>query len=156
MHPGNIILLRNNRFALIDLGAIGSVDSNFLDIYANMSRQIATGDYNKGLDFLLMMADKLEVLDIVPFKTEMVEAYRVWEAQTHLEGLTYAEKSVTGGSIAAELAELSARYRVGTSWQFLRITRAFSTMEVSLSALMGNTNPRKILKRYYRRSRRRA
>ena len=29
LHPGNIVLLRNSRFALIDLGTIGQLDANF-------------------------------------------------------------------------------------------------------------------------------
>jgi ubiquinone biosynthesis protein len=156
LHPGNIVLLRNSRFALIDFGAAGSVDRRFLAVYKQLSFDIAMGNYFKGLDYLLMMADKLEVLDVAGFKVEMIEVYRNWEARSHLEGASYRDKSATGSELAADSSRLSAKYRVGTSWQFLRITRAFSTMDASLGALMGNTNPNKIIRKYFRQAQRRS
>jgi ubiquinone biosynthesis protein len=156
LHPGNIILLRNSRLALIDLGAAGSVDKQFLDVYKHLSIEITMGNYNKGLDYLLMMADKLELLDVGAFKTEMIEAYRNWEARSHLQGASYRDRSVLGSDLAADSARLSAKYRVGSSWQFLRITRAFSTMDASLAALMGNSSPNKVLNKYFRQAQRRS
>lgn len=151
LHPGNIMLLRDSRVALLDFGSIGTQDKRFSERYRALALAIATKDYTKATDLLLMLADVLPVVDLTKLRSEMVEAYRNWEARTHLSELPYLEKSFSGtGSI--EIAAVSAKYKIGTSWQLLRAGRALSTLEVSLAGLLGNTNPAKIIRKYFRQS----
>lgn len=153
LHPGNIMLLRNSRFALIDLGAIGNLEAKFLNYYRQQSLAFSESDFSKAIDLFLLMADSIPVFDIPTLKAELVEIYRAWEARTHLRGLTYFEKSITGG-LSKELPEITRKYKVNPTWQFLRVSRALSTLDASLTVLLETANPRKIMKRYFREAQR--
>ncbi len=155
LHPGNIILLRNSRFALIDLGTIGNLEPKFLLTYRAMAQAVSVKDYSKSIDYYLLMCDSLPVFNVAEMRSEMVDLYRNWEARSHMLGLTYIERAVTG-SIATDIQNIAAKYRVNPSWQFVRVGRAMMTMDASLNALLGHANPIKILKRYLRQARRRA
>ena len=149
LHPGNVMLLRNSRFALIDLGSTGSLERKFLALYRHQTQAFAEGDFSKACDYYLMMADSIPAFDINKFKAESVEVFRAWEARTHMRNLTYYEKSVTGG-VATEVSAIARRYRVNVSWQFLRVARALGTMDASLAVLLGKANPNKIMRKYFR------
>jgi ubiquinone biosynthesis protein len=155
LHPGNIMLLRNSRFALIDLGAIGNLEAKFLNYYRQQSMAFSESDFSKAVDLFLLMADSIPLFDIPTLKAELVEIYRAWEARTHLRGLTYFEKSITGG-LSQELPEITRKYKVNPTWQFLRVSRALSTLDASLTVLLETSNPRKIMKRYFREAHRRS
>ncbi|MBV8161664.1 MAG: AarF/ABC1/UbiB kinase family protein, partial [Acidimicrobiia bacterium] len=47
LHPGNIVLLRESRFALLDLGAVGSVERKLITYYRLMVQAVNAGDYSK-------------------------------------------------------------------------------------------------------------
>lgn len=155
LHPGNIMLLKNSRIALIDLGAVGSLERKFLYLYQEQTKAFAQADFSKAFDYYLMMADSIPVFDISQFKAEAVAVVRAWEARTHMRNLTYYEKSVTGG-VGLELGEIARKYKVSLSWQFLRVGRALGTVDASLAVLLGNANPNKIMRKYFSQLRRRA
>lgn len=155
LHPGNIVLLRESRLALLDLGAVGSVEKRLIDYYRMSAQAVSAGDYSKSLDYYLLQADSVPVVDVASFKADAIERYRSWEAKTHLDGLTFHEKSVTGG-LATEISEISRKYKVNPSWQLLRVARAMSTLDANLNTLLGGMNPNKILRRYFREYRRRS
>jgi ubiquinone biosynthesis protein len=155
LHPGNIVLLRESRFALLDLGAVGTIEKRLIAYYRMSAQAVSVGDYSKSIDYYLLQADSVPVLDIAAFKADAIERYRAWEAKTHLDGLTFHEKSVTGG-LAAEISEISRKYKVNPSWQLLRVGRAMSTLDANLNTLLGKANPNKVLRRYFREYRKRS
>jgi ubiquinone biosynthesis protein len=154
LHPGNILLLRDSRFALIDFGTIGSVEQKLLDYYRLMSQSFNEGDYSKAMDYFLLQCDSVPVIDIAAFKAEAVEKYRNWEVRSNLLGLTYYERSITGG-VAVEFAQMTQRYKVAPSHQFLRVTRSVGTIDANLGLLLDDSDPNKIMRRYFKEYRRR-
>jgi ubiquinone biosynthesis protein len=155
LHPGNIILLRNNRFALIDLGTVGNLDSNFVKIYKQEALAVARHDYVKAADLYCLMCDSIQAVDLTAFRTRVVEMCRSWEARTHMRGVSYHDKSVTGG-LAMEFAATAREFKINPSWQFLRVGRAMATADASLNSLLEDANPTKIMRRYFHESQRRA
>ena len=149
LHPGNIVLLRECRLALLDLGAVGTVEKKLIEYYRMSAQAVNAGDYSKSLDYYLLQADSIPLFDIAAFKADAIEIYRKWEAKTHLDGLSFHEKTITGG-LAVELSAISRRYKVNPSWQFLRVGRAMSTLDANLNTLLGGANPNKVLRRYFR------
>ena len=154
LQPGNIVLLRNSRFALIDLGSMGSVEPKMIEYYRMMSQAFSVSDYSKALDYYLLMAESVPVMDTARFKAESVEMYREWEARTKLDGLTYYERSITG-SVGTQMAQLAQRYKVSPSNQFLRVARSLATLDANLGVLLGGSDPRKIMRRYFKSYRKR-
>jgi ubiquinone biosynthesis protein len=154
LHPGNIILLRNSRIALIDLGTLGNLEKRFVEIYKLQAKAFSERDYSKAADFYLLLCDSIPGMDIEAFRTETVEVYRNWEARTHLQGLTFLEKSITGG-VATEASEIARKYKVNPTWQLLRVARSLATLDANLNSLLGTTNPNRIIRKYFRQARRR-
>jgi len=154
LHPGNIMLLKDSKIALIDFGAVGGLDHHYARIYAEMARTIAIGDYGAAMDNFLLMCDTIPPMDVTRFRTEGVEVIRTWEARTHLDGLTFQERSVSGG-LALRLADVYRLYRVNPTWQLLRATRSVGTMDSNLSVLLEGENPTKIMRKYFREAQQR-
>jgi ubiquinone biosynthesis protein len=149
LHPGNIILLTNSRFALIDVGTIGNLDSGFLTLYRDMGRAVAMGDYARSVDYYLLMCEQMPVLDIATLRTEMVEVYRHWEARSSRYGLSYREKAISG-TLAFDLDNVIRKYHIMPGWQMLRVGRAITTLDANLASLLQDADPIKVIKRYYR------
>lgn len=147
-HPGNIILLRDSRFCLIDMGTIGNMESRFVRNYRMVLQGFAEKDYAKAVDYYLLTCDVIPVLDIGRFRQEMIEVLRAWEARSHLDGLSYVDRSITGG-LASELSTTARSFNVNPSWQFLRVGRSFASIEANVGPLLGNTKPSKVVKKYF-------
>ena len=148
LHPGNIFLLSDSKFALIDLGTVGNVEQKLLDYYRLMSQAFSVGNYGKAMDYFLLLSESVPVFDMVEFKREAVELYRAWDAKSNLLGLTYHERSITGG-IGVEFAQITQRYKITPTHQILRVTRALSTLDANLGVLLGDADPNKIMRRYF-------
>jgi ubiquinone biosynthesis protein len=155
LHPGNIILLRNSRIALIDLGTVGNLDAKFVEIYKQEALAVARHDYAKVADLYCLMCDSIQPIDLASFRARVVEMCRAWEARTHMRGVSYHQKSVTGG-LAMDLTAIARDFRINPSWQFLRVGRAMATADASLNSLLGDTNPTRIMRRYFHESQQRA
>jgi ubiquinone biosynthesis protein len=55
LHPGNILLLRDSRFCLIDFGSAGSVEANLLRFYTMSLMALAERDFRRAVDYTLLM-----------------------------------------------------------------------------------------------------
>jgi ubiquinone biosynthesis protein len=154
LHPGNIILLRDSRFALIDFGTIGNLEKRFLEAYREVARATSQKDYGKAVEVYLLMCDHLPVLDLPSLRADMVESYRAWEARVHAYGTSYMDKAISG-AMAADLQNIAAKYKVNPSWQYLRVARAITTLDANLSVLLTDANPVKLLKQYFRQAQKR-
>lgn len=154
LHPGNIMLLRDSRFALIDFGTVGNLEARFIANYQKQAIALAEHDYAKAADLYLLLADTLPPTDAAGFRTDLIEIYRAWSARTQLRGLSYLEKSISGG-VANDVQAVARRYQVNPSWQFLRVARALSTLDASLNVLLGDADPNKLIRKYQRQLARR-
>jgi ubiquinone biosynthesis protein len=151
LHPGNIMLLRDSRFALIDLGTVGSLEARFVRTYRNVVRSFAEGDYTKAVEYYVTLADSVPPIDLSAYRVEMVEILREWEARSHLDGLSFYERSFTGGAATA-LSEVARKYQINPSWQLLRVARSLNTMDANCSVLLGTANPRSITRKYFKQA----
>jgi len=154
LHPGNIILLRNSRFAFIDLGSIGSMERRFLSMYKLSLAAMATRNYQKAADLLLLMCESLPQVDLGEITAEIVRCYRAWDARAPLRDVGYHEKSI--GSVASETGQVLYKHRIVASWQFMKMSRTWSTLDASLNYLMPGVNYGKFIARYQRMASERA
>jgi ubiquinone biosynthesis protein len=153
LHPGNIILLRDSRFALIDFGTVGFLDREFLDKYRLCLKSLALLDYEKAVDLLFLLSAMLPIKDLDRAKEELVRSLRAWGARTSVKQLPYSEKSVD--NVWVELGQIYHRYKCTFSWEFLRIRRTFATLDASLMVLYPEANYTALLGQYFRQAGRR-
>jgi ubiquinone biosynthesis protein len=154
LHPGNILIQRNSRLALIDFGTIGSCDKSLLHKNKLMFEALADGDFQKMADMFLLMAPPLPNRDLSEAKAEIVKALRVWETRTTIKHLPYHEKSIT--SLFGVFARLLRICGVPSNWEFLRLNRADLTMDASIMFLCPNINYPQLLRKYGDQARERA
>jgi ubiquinone biosynthesis protein len=152
LHPGNILLLKNSRVALIDLGTIGTVEQEFLRTYRLSLNALANRDFSRAADYSLHYAPEVPA-NVRRLREDLVRCYRLWEAKTHLRNLDYHQKSL--GSVGTESGQVLMTYKVPVNWALLKISRTMTTLDASLSYLMPSASYTRLFKTYLRQARRR-
>ncbi len=138
LHPGNIILLRDSKFVLIDFGVTGSFDADVLHYaFANNDAMIA-GEYARAADLILLTRPNLPATDLEPYRAAAVRLMRDFELRAHTYGLEFEQKSAA--RLAVALARAEQLSGIPANWQFLRLIRTRLTIEVSLRVLAPNLN----------------
>ena len=154
IHPGNIVLLRDSRFALIDFGTIGFCERDLLSNYKASLQAVAQKDFGKAAEIMLRLAiEPPSLSDVKNLRRDLVRTYREWENRTHLNGIGYHERSL--GSAGTDAGRIMTRYKVTLSWAFMRINRTWSTMDAALSYLIPDANYIELFADYFEDSRRR-
>ncbi|MGE0225143.1 MAG: ABC1 kinase family protein [Acetobacteraceae bacterium] len=154
LHPGNIILLRDSRVALIDMGSIGTLDREFLTLYRGIQRALAEKDYGKAADLQLRLCAQLPSRDLPELRRDLARCLRVWSGRTRVKHLPFHERSVNAGS--AEVSRILYRYGAQQTWEFLRIARTLSTLDASLQYLYRDLDYISILNNYFKTAAQRA
>ncbi len=150
LHPGNIILLRDSRMALIDFGSVGSMEREYQQKYYLLIKAMASLDFAKAADLLFLISGALPPRDLGEVKQKLIRALRVWELRTYTKGLPYHEKSMS--NVANELIKILFQYECSADWSFLRITRAQETVDQSLRHLNPEANYTRLTEQYFRRA----
>lgn len=154
IHPGNILLLRDSRFAFIDFGVIGTCEREFLANYKMSLLAMAQKDFSKAADLTLRFAIAPPALgQIKALRLELVRSFRCWESRSYLTGLGYHERSLS--SAGMDSGRIMARYQVQLSWEFMRISRTWGTLDASLNYLIPSANYVNLFKSYFKDMKRR-
>lgn len=146
MHPGNILLLKNNHLALIDFGNVGKIDPQFAAQYDQYFRALAEGSFDKATDLLLLTMGKLPVVDIAALKKRVIKVLERQAVRSGIKNLPYAEKSI--GSTSAELSRVMAEYHINVNWQFLKMARTFEIVDQNIGILNPKFDFVKEMKKY--------
>ncbi|OBQ27523.1 MAG: protein kinase [Aphanizomenon flos-aquae MDT14a] len=154
LHPGNIFLLRDSKFVLIDLGSVGSLDKDLKTNYSNYTAAIGKEDYPKAADYLIRFSVDIPRVDIPRLRAEMARAVGTWAAKSRLDGLSFQEKSIGGAS--TELSKILSEYQVPSNWSFLKVTRSLLTLDGSLQYLTPKINSIELINKYSKQAARRA
>jgi ubiquinone biosynthesis protein len=148
MHPGNIILLRNSRVALIDCGTVGFLNRGYLDRFRLLLRSLFARDYDKAAELLFLLSTSLPVRNLTRAKEDLVRVLRAWGARTFVRQLPYTEKSVANAWQECNIVYM--RYNFTSSWEILRIHRAITTLDATLMHLYPEANYTELGQQYFR------
>jgi ubiquinone biosynthesis protein len=148
LHPGNIMLLRDSRIALLDFGSLGSSERDFLRRYRFYLEASWTGQYAKAVDyFLLFSCYGLPATDLAALKSEMVRLMLTWGKRFSVLDLPYDERCFS--SLGDGLLRCVAKYSIPMVWSTLRIVRGLATMDASLRVLARNVDLAQVVIRYF-------
>lgn len=153
LHPGNIILLRDSRVALIDLGSVGSLDREFLILYRGFQRALAEQDYGKAADIQLRLCAHLPSSHLPELRQELARTLRIWSGKTKIRTLSFKERSVNTG--ATVVSRILTRYGAQQTWEFLKIARTLSTLDASLQYLHPELDYIQVLRVHFAKTSRR-
>ena len=146
LHPGNIVLLRDSRIALIDFGSVGWLEADFLTQYNEMQVALSRKQYAKAADLFLLLGPELPPIDLEKPKTELVTFMRGWALRARTKKIPFSQKSI--GYAYGEMSSILTRYRIPATWAFLRVNRAQMTLDTSLRALYPAMDYFKLMRSY--------
>jgi ubiquinone biosynthesis protein len=153
-HPGNIILLRDSRFALIDFGSVGFLERAYLEKFHLLMQACGILDYDKAVDLLFLLSEGLPLRDLERLKEELVRALRAWGARTFVKQLPYSQKSQD--NVWREIGSIYMHHKCTIPWSILRVQRAFTTLDASLMHLDPKLNYTATNRHYFRQAQARA
>ncbi|HMV66745.1 MAG TPA: AarF/ABC1/UbiB kinase family protein, partial [Myxococcota bacterium] len=153
LHPGNMLLLRDSRFALIDFGSVGELEASFRARFEFMNRAVGEGNYAKFADIYLSLAPYLPPVDYDAVKAEMVRVLRDWSIVARTRGLPYHQRSLT--RVTVQLSRVLIGFQIPVPWDLLRINRARLTMDAGLAYLDPDLEYLDVVARYRRQARQR-
>jgi ubiquinone biosynthesis protein len=155
LHPGNIMLLRRSRVALIDFGSVGSLESRFRRLYLLLNRAMAESEYEKVADILALIAPRPDPsIDWDRIRRLVATTLRQAEIRAWAPNLSYHERSMNTAMV--EVARSLAGSKIPVGWTFMRVDRAHVTLDASLMYLIPDVNYVSLGKRYFREARSRA
>ena len=147
LHPGNIILLRNNRIALIDFGTIGFTETEYLRKFRFYVEALAEMDFARAADLILLLSPALPPLDLEKLKERVVRTYRAWATRARVKNLPYHDRSLNNAT--AEVVKVLFQEGVTAEWAFLRLRRAMTTLDASLLHLYPSVDFPKLARQYF-------
>jgi ubiquinone biosynthesis protein len=154
LHPGNIILLRNNWVCLIDFGTTGRLDIDFLNSFKDYMTAVSTQDFRTAVRKMLATIESIPHVDVDEMQADLLQAFRNWHSKTLIRELPHRQKSIQ--ALGDELQPAMKKYRLSANWSFLRMNRAFGTLDVAIQQLLPQLDHPREMKRYLRASTRRA
>lgn len=154
LHPGNVMLLRDNRIALIDLGSVGSVDASLLQNYKLSMAGVGERDFHMAVSYLFLLSEGLPRIDTAAVQSQVVRCYQRWSQRAELKDLPYQEKSI--GAMGMEAGNVMLENRLLLSWSFMKINRTWATLDSALSALLPEVNYMTLVAKYFSGARQRS
>lgn len=133
LHPGNILLLRENHIALLDFGSIGSNERDLLRKYDAFLTALSHGLYAKAVDNFLMIPPELPPGDLTPVKETLQWGLHAWGTRTQIKELPYNEKSPS--FIFDFMTRTMTKNGISINWSFFKLVRGWGTMDTSLKEL---------------------
>ena len=153
MHPGNIILLRHNRYALIDFGTIGTLEQSFIMLYVGVLRALSQNNYDKAANLAIHMSTEIPSLDLADLKRDLIRAMRLWQAHSSMDGMNYYERSI--GASTRIIGNVFAKYRLQISWTSLRMARTWGTLDSTLAYFYPDMSHARMFDRYLKKAKER-
>ena len=124
-HPGNVLLLADNRLALLDFGSVGHLDARQRIALQNLLLAVGRGDSAALRDALLDLVDRTDELDEYQLERGLGQ---------------FIARHLTGGVRASaemftDLFRLAARFELTIPAEISTVLRALGTLDGTLAQL---------------------
>lgn len=149
LHPGNIMLLRKNKIALIDLGSVGSTDRYLLNLYKLHIVAASNKEYQKAAEYIIMMSPSIKNRDLEPVTREIARSLRVGEMKSSLTSISKEERAKVFSDSQEEMNKAMGKFNLRPDWSFMKFGRAMATLEHTLVYLDDKMNFNKTFARYF-------
>ncbi len=147
MYTGNIILLRDSHFAIIECRSAGSLEIESLTKQKMYLRSLAEGEYVKASEIYFLMSTQLPKVNLNIVKERLVRIWRAWETRTHIKELPYKQKSLT--YMNGEVNQVFSDAGFSPLWTFSKLTGTWVHLDIALSNLSNDINYLKQLRIYF-------
>lgn len=143
LHPGNIMLLRNNRLALIDFGAIGINDRTALRRSQAVQNAAADYDFTRAMDILVNSLGYLPPMDSSELIHTLAMSVRGGALRLSADTIPFRERM---GSEASKLIlPLLAKFSIPATWDMIKYNRSMDALMGTIQELLPSSNINKLL-----------
>jgi ubiquinone biosynthesis protein len=153
LHPGNIMLLRKNRVAMIDFGSVGKLEEKFRLRVLLYNRLLQQGELGKAMLVLLAMSGPLPPTNMPVLVARLVRNQQETELIANSEAFSQRERS--NNETTRKQARILGDHNIPINWDFLRITRTMSALQISMMSLDPKCNYSRLHRAYFEQSDRR-
>lgn len=133
-HPGNLILMPQNRICLIDFGAVGNFGPVLRERMERITMAFARNDVQGAVDATLASWEPLPLRDIEGFKAGLKPIYQRLISNA---GSKYGDPNYkSNGRMLVESGRLAGEFGITAPWEHLRFTRLmweYDTIVVTLA-----------------------
>nr|QEO74403.1 hypothetical protein [uncultured bacterium] len=154
VHPGNVILLRENQLAIVDCRSVGFLEAEHLRKIRMFYRALSRAEFTTAAEHFFLMANRLPVVELGDVKAQFVRVWRRWESRNYVRDLPSHEKSLT--QMLDELNRIMQRYGFEIQWSMARLAWTLVNADTSILPLSKNINYLKWMDAYFRNAARRA
>lgn len=160
LHPGNILLLKDNRCALLDYGMTSATEVEFLTRFRELVGAVVTQQYAKAAQFVCLLSAALptrtallwEMVGIHNDRLErlqrtLTQTMQDWTTRAEIASLDYHQKSLNG--LTTLLMQAVMTFKGAMQWAWLRISRTLATLDGSIATLHPTINYRAVVLRYF-------
>jgi len=147
LHPGNIMLLADNRIALIDFGSVSRLRRHVWLLYQQSLSALATHDYERAADYMLMMSPARSPAANRRARRELADVLQQWQLRAQMPSSTYEDRSIA--AMARGTAKIMADNHMPLNWGLMRVGRTFSTLDASLMTLVPEANFMTMARAYF-------
>jgi ubiquinone biosynthesis protein len=125
-HPGNILVVSENRVAFVDFGIFGELSRLDREILGGQIEQLSLANIDESLRFYLQQLTVTEDSDIQAFRVEARRVLRDWYELSLRPGSQVAERHV--GKYIGEMIDISRRYHLLYDMSYLLYWRALNAL----------------------------
>lgn len=143
-----VILLSDNRIALLDFGSIGRLTPANWTLYRYSLAALAAWDYIRAADLMVMLSPTVAAADIKTLRRDIYDALSAWAIETEFLTSTYTGRSI--GGMSDKVSKVMAAHNVPLAWGIMRVGRTLSTRDASLQALDPSIDFMALCRRYDR------
>jgi ubiquinone biosynthesis protein len=148
MHTGNIILLRNSHFAVIECRSAGSLEVEGLTKQRMFLKALAEGEYITAAEIYFLLVTQLPRIDLNKVKDLLLRIWRVWETRVYIHQLDFSEKSLT--HLTGQTNQVFKDSQFSPLWSYSKLILTWAHLDNALSYLSPTLNYVKKLRQYFR------
>lgn len=148
LHPGNIMMLRKSRIALIDFGSICTLDAGFISNYNNCMQALVQRDFSKFTDtYMTTLPGIPPATNLNELRKTIIHVLEHWDGLTDAKGVPYEQRSLT--AVLTSMAHILGENQLRPSWSNLRLMRTMTALDASLRYMIPDVDFFKMMKRFY-------
>ncbi|MEM9457270.1 MAG: AarF/UbiB family protein [Myxococcota bacterium] len=147
MHPGNVMLLRNSRFALIDFGSVGMTDKSFLEKYTYYLSLLIDHEYSKAFDLWLHMMGETPPFDKPKVIRDMARLQQFFDYRASVKAIPYREKS--SSATLGKMLQVLGRYKIPPAHEFTKLNRTIFAAESTVEQLLPTQSVAMLMQDYW-------
>jgi ubiquinone biosynthesis protein len=153
LHPNNVIVLRDNRLAVIDCRSAGELEAETHVKHRRYVEAMADAEYTTAAEYLFLLMARLPRVDLGEVKSQFARVWRRWENQNYVSNLSAAEKSLT--RMLDSLNRIMFRYGFEVQWSLARLIWTIINADTSILHLAEDVNYVHWLRQYFAAANRR-